>query len=225
MNVDRAASCPRIIVFFKHPVAGRVKTRLGAEIGMEAAATVYSAMLMDLDGKLRRARMAYTPYCGGKPVDSMVPWDHFRMQKGADLGERMANAFEDVFAEGSRRAVLVGSDIPGLTPHSLRKSVRSLACADMCIGPSDDGGYYLIGFNKESYDRRMFEMIEWSTPTVLSTTLNQAETYNLRVAAHPTLNDIDTAADLGDFFRNSTYLHRRLNPRLFYERKSCKSWI
>ena len=114
-------------------------------------------------------------------------------QKLGDLGVRMHEAFLDAFHSGCRRAVLLGTDIPQMTTHHLKQTFNALKENDIVIGPSTDGGYWLMGLN---HPVNLFRGINWGTRTVLEQTLALAKEKNLRVKKLDPLTDIDTVEDL-----------------------------
>lgn len=189
-----------VIVFLKAPEDGRVKTRLAENFSKGLVLDLYKAFVEDI---LVAVNLSGTPeifYYPPKKKQMIVQWlgDGWRYtcQSGMDLGQRMANAFKMTFDKGYEKAVLIGSDIPELNAKILKQSFEQLRLHDLVLGPSKDGGYYLIGFNRESYSDRLFENIGWSTPRVFSQTLGQAVEIHLNTVLLPVLNDIDTLEDL-----------------------------
>jgi rSAM/selenodomain-associated transferase 1 len=124
-------------------------------------------------------------------------------QEGADLGERMANAFDFSFAAGYGPVLLRGSDTPDLPASIIYEAQEALARekADLVLGPAADGGYYLIGLSQPA--PRLFEDIAWSTPGVLDATLQLATGMGLTVHLLPGWRDIDTPEDLLAFLQRS----------------------
>jgi rSAM/selenodomain-associated transferase 1 len=146
-------------------------------------------------------------------------------QSGSDLGERMKQAFNRVFSEGWRNAVLIGSDIPDLTPGVISEALGSLEKNDAVIGQASDGGYYLIGFNEKTFLPRMFHGIPWGTPAVFRETMKILTASTRTVHLAPEWQDVDTLDDLKSLFernrdpsfdnsRTMTYLRMHRN-RLF----------
>ncbi len=121
-------------------------------------------------------------------------------QRGDDLGERMKNAFKTIFSRGSTRAVLIGSDMPDLPGSSIDEAFTSLKNHDAVLGPSYDGGYYLIGFRSDSFLPEVFDGIAWSTPVVFQQTLAILHGSKYRVHTLQKRRDIDTFDDLKAFF-------------------------
>ena len=125
-------------------------------------------------------------------------------QKGEDLGERMRNGFIQTFAEGFKRVILIGSDIPGLPLEFIEEAFTSLRDKDAVIGPSLDGGYYLIGFRNKTFSPKVFEGIPWSTEKVFEETMKVLEKERLTVHTLPRWRDIDTIEDLKNLPGRST---------------------
>jgi rSAM/selenodomain-associated transferase 1 len=189
-----------LIVFAREPVPGRVKTRLARQVGAQAAAALYAEMLADtvaLAAALEDVRPVVfwaleTPEapCPDMPAMASAP------QRGACLGARMADAFRRTFADGSDVCCIIGSDSPDLPQDYVRQAFRMLEQdrADVVFGPSDDGGYYLLGMRR--FQPGLFREIAWGGPEVLETSLMRARELELRVELLPAWYDIDTAEDL-----------------------------
>jgi rSAM/selenodomain-associated transferase 1 len=120
-----------------------------------------------------------------------------RHQRGADLGERLASAFCELLAGPGDRAVVMGSDCPDLGPAVIGGAFAALDQHDVALGPTRDGGYYLIGLSRPAPG--LFEGVSWGTSHVLSQTLERAERLGLRVAGLAVLDDMDTPEDLVRF--------------------------
>jgi rSAM/selenodomain-associated transferase 1 len=197
-----ALSSPHLLVFAREPELGRVKTRLAAGIGAEAALAVYRELLALTAAAVAAAQVPATVWLAEAPTVADpaqprpewpgLPW---RVQPAADsLGARMAQAFAAAFAAGAGRVVVIGTDCPGLSAALLRQAFDELLTHELVVGPADDGGYYLLGMNKLEAD--LFSNKAWSTATVLPDTLADAARLGLRVARLPTLHDVDSAQDL-----------------------------
>jgi rSAM/selenodomain-associated transferase 1 len=145
-----------------------------------------------------------------------------RLQQGGDLGERMAEAFRELFAEGADEVLLIGSDIPQIDSFLIAGYFQALQAYDVVIGPAADGGYYLIGFTRKSFEEDLFERIDWSTERVYRQTLERARKQGLSVHSGRTLRDIDTYEDLESLVnqRNAElYLYDLV--RLFLQRRGA----
>ena len=162
-----------LLLFIKNPVPGKVKTRLAATVGPDRALELYLRMLAHTrNTALRTAASRLVFYSDF--VDEQDDWrrpDFEKMlQRGTDLSLRMHHAIADALQHHSR-AVLVGGDIPGLRADIIEAAFDALEEADVVIGPAEDGGYYLIGMSAPHPE--IFENIQWSTPQVLSQTLER----------------------------------------------------
>lgn len=190
----------RLIIFIKALVKGSVKTRLASQIGDDLALEAYQAMTADLTANLKE----YEPLtlyfvddpAGASLLKSPVSGDRIRRQAGHDLGEKMSNAFADVFREQVDLAVLIGSDIPYLDSSLIGEFFSKLMEYPLVLGPARDGGYYLIGFQRQLFTPRVFQNIAWSTATVFKETLQRAKESTLRVYSGKMLVDIDTLEEL-----------------------------
>jgi uncharacterized protein len=194
-----------VLVFVREPVAGRVKTRLAAEIGTEAALRVYTrlaehAVTQALRlGPAVQVRVHYTPdgargvvqqWLGGGPV--------YLPQHGDDLGDRMRSAFQAAFDRGFRQVVIIGSDLPRMSTDLLRHAFALLDQHPVVLGPADDGGYYLLGLRQM---QDVFHGIPWSTDRVLDCTSQRLRRAGISPALLEPLRDVDHAADLPDDLR------------------------
>jgi rSAM/selenodomain-associated transferase 1 len=198
----------RVILFLKRFQAGQVKTRLAARLGDRGALSVYNAMVVDLLAKLEPLRDILVPYFDllpdpndqPRPVSSLLSRGLLKVQRGDDLGERMSGAFQEVFAGGVERAVLIGSDIPQIDAPLLKGYLEALRTFPMVIGPAVDGGYYLIGFQRMHFDASLFHGIEWGTEWVLEQTLDVSRSLELPCYIGTELQDVDTLEDLESLF-------------------------
>jgi hypothetical protein len=125
-------------------------------------------------------------------------------QQGEDLAERMKNGFMEAYTMGFKRVVLIGSDIPDLPLEFIEEAFTSLKEKDAVIGPSLDGGYYLIGFKDKTFSSQVFKGIPWSTERVFEQTTKILEREGLTVHFLKPLRDIDKVEDLGNFLRGSS---------------------
>jgi len=185
----------------KAPQAGEVKTRLCPPLTAEAAATLYRGFLLDTVAKMTslpsvQPVMSYAPASGEAFFADLVPHWTRLPQDGVDLGARMHNCFRQLLAHDYDHVLLTGSDLPTLPRRILTQAVQLATSPqiDVILGPSEDGGYYLIGLRTPC--PALFEDMTWSTPEVLSETVQRATRLGLRMAYLPTWYDIDTPADL-----------------------------
>jgi rSAM/selenodomain-associated transferase 1 len=193
-----------VILFVKLPKKGRVKSRLAQRMDEDLVLRLYESMVLDTIDLLTKGRFPFQ-ICFTPPGarDSILEWlgrgYHVFPQAGDDLGDRMENAFEHVFSEGVEDALLIGSDIPGLTFDVMDEAFNALLKNEAVIGPAGDGGYYLIGFTKRSFDPVIFHDTAWSTKTVFRDTMNKLNNASLTVHVLPELTDVDTVEDLKTF--------------------------
>ena len=194
----------RVILFLKDFQAGRVKTRLAARLGDQGALEMYRAMVADLLANLEPLKDIIVPYFDSYPeaiesvssVSALLSQGKLKVQEGWDLGDRMSNAFREVFSDGAERAVLIGSDIPQIDSDLLAEYFEKLRQFPMAIGPAADGGYYLIGFQRGSFTPEIFDGIEWSTEVVFQQTVEKIRSFELPCYVGKELQDIDTIEDL-----------------------------
>jgi hypothetical protein len=198
---------PIVLLFIKAPFKGRVKSRLAAAVGDEAALELYKNFALDvIDASCTSGypfRICFYPPDAEEAIAAWLVGHPAAPQFGNDLGERMELAFKQIFSEGFTSAILVGSDIPGIAPAVFHEALESLKKSDAVIGPSADGGYYLIGFNRSSFLTRVFRGISWSTETVFRDTMDILQGSSLRVHLVSRLKDVDTLADLKAFFERN----------------------
>ncbi len=124
-------------------------------------------------------------------------------QRGDDLGARMAQAFQAALGNPYRSGIIIGTDIPGITVSMLSTAFKSLEEHDVVMGPTEDGGYYMIGLKKDVPE--LFENIAWSTDTVFSVTQEKVHALGLSLKVLPKLRDLDTEEDLHVFIQDSKH--------------------
>jgi rSAM/selenodomain-associated transferase 1 len=194
------ASRPRaVLVFVRAPEAGRVKTRLAAEIGAAAALRVYVRLAEHAVAAARASgasvRVHFTPAEAGEAVRGWLGGSaEYLPQREGDLGERMRRAFDEAFAAGHGQVVVVGSDLPDVSADLLRRAFALLERHEAVLGPARDGGYYLLGLRRPVPD--VFEGIAWSTPEVFAATVARLRAAGIEPALLETLADVDEAEDL-----------------------------
>jgi rSAM/selenodomain-associated transferase 1 len=185
-----------LIIFIKNPIRGKVKTRLAADIGAEKALDVY-LQLVELTRKAALGVNCTRNVFYSESMDN-DSWDEDRfnkfVQQGESLGERMKNAFDQVFALGAQKAVIIGSDCPELSSEIVADAFQVLDSKDVCIGPALDGGYYLIGMKRPL--PFIFENKTWSTDSVLGATTQDLDSNKLNYGFLKPLSDLDTIDDL-----------------------------
>jgi rSAM/selenodomain-associated transferase 1 len=189
-----------LLVFVKAPRPGAVKTRLVPDLGPENAATLYRLLAEEEVQQTTPQRGEYdrlffhAPAAARSEMEAWLGSQAWFPQEGADLGARMAGAFETAFSRGARRAAVIGTDVPGVSREIVLEALAALDDHDVALGPTHDGGYYLLALKRPRGE--LFEGIAWSTPGVLPATLNKAHSLNLSVYCLSRLTDIDTLEDV-----------------------------
>jgi uncharacterized protein len=186
-----------LLIFVKNVVKGHVKTRLAKDIGEERALEIYRLLLQQTlnvaAGAEASKEVWYSSYIENEDeVNEKV--HKKKLQQGDNLGDRMKFAFNNAFSNGFEKVVIIGSDCPELTSELLNEAFRLLDQNDVVIGPSEDGGYYLLG--KSKYEPGLFDGVQWSTQNVFRQTIEKAVKKSLTVTLLQPLNDIDTLEDL-----------------------------
>ena len=191
--------------FAKNPVPNQVKTRLVPPLSPEQAATLYTVFLTDWCETLAKLSdvdliIAYTPLKAESDLRGLIGDDAIYIpQMGAGLGERLISATQWAAKQGYTKILLVGSDSPTLPTSYILQALTLLDSRDIVIGPSTDGGYYLIGFSTANVAMTVpfvFEDIAWSTAGVFEQTMARIHSVKATVGLLPPWYDIDTAEDL-----------------------------
>ncbi len=193
-----------VLVFVKAPETGQVKTRLAQKMEPQLVAALYRYFVEDILSTLAGCdepiRIFFHPPEAGKSIgDWLGRFGACRAQAPGDLGIKMGRAFTDAFQEGYERVLLIGTDFPDLPPDIIREGFAMLAELDAVIGPTFDGGYYLIGLKPDTYTEELFADIAWSTRSVLAETMLRFREKGLSVHHLPPWRDIDTYEDLLHF--------------------------
>jgi uncharacterized protein len=199
-----------LIIFTRHPEPGKAKTRLIPALGAEGAASLHRKMveqtLLQARNLQKLQPLAIEVWFVGGNADLMATWLgedlSFQVQPDGDLGDRLLSAFQNAFSKGHRRVVTIGTDCPVLDTAILEQSFIALQHSILTIGPTRDGGYYLIGL--QYCIPELFSGIPWSTSTVFNDTLKIAERLQVMPALLPCLYDIDLPQDLENL-QNSVY--------------------
>lgn len=187
----------RLTIFLKAPQPGRVKTRLAAELGADAACAAHVRLVETVLGnlsKLNDIELRFTPDDSFAEIARWLrPGRLAKPQGPGDLGEKLSRAVRETLASGARRVVVIGSDCPEVTTADIEAAWTALADRDVVLGPAADGGYWLIGLR--SGDTPVFEGISWSTPRVLEQTLARCRAAHRTVMLLRELHDVDTLDD------------------------------
>ncbi|WP_310992746.1 TIGR04282 family arsenosugar biosynthesis glycosyltransferase [Aequorivita marina] len=184
-----------LLVFTRNPELGKVKTRLAKSVGDESALKIYKFLLnhtVEITKDLKADKYVFY----SENIHSDDIWDaaiyRKKLQSGTDLGERMKNAFAEIFDMGYKEVIIVGSDIHDLNTSDIETAFEALKTNEYVIGPATDGGYYLLGMKE--LNPEVFQNKNWGTETVLNDTL-----LDLRNKKHMLLderNDVDYFSDI-----------------------------
>lgn len=186
-----------LIIFIRNLVPGKVKTRLANEIGNEAALEVYKKLLHHTQFISSQLNCHKFVYYSDMIIEYDI-WDNKdyfkRVQRGDDLGQRMQNAFKEIFEMGYTKPVIIGSDCLELSSSGIEKAFHMLEKYDAVLGPASDGGYYLLGLKQVLPN--LFENKNWSTSSVLTDSITDLRKSHSSYFLLPVLRDIDKIEDL-----------------------------
>jgi rSAM/selenodomain-associated transferase 2/rSAM/selenodomain-associated transferase 1 len=213
----------RLIIFTRYPEAGITKTRLIPLLGTEGAANLQRKMteqtLYRLNGLAASNDLTIEIRYGGGNEQLMRRWlgseFEYASQGDGDLGIRMQRALEDAFKSGAASAVIVGTDIPDLTAEVVKKAFAVLKQKEMVLGPANDGGYYLIGFEKTTFSQSaedFFFGVPWGRDDVLKKTIKIAMNLGVDYSLLDKLDDVDRPEDLSVWERSRISEHHDSRP-------------
>lgn len=196
---------PAILLFAKAPVPGTVKTRLARHLGDEEATRIHRRLVEAQVGRLPPGWPTEIHYAPASAAGAMMAWlgphHHYEPQPSGDLGQRLRQGIGRALARGFPAVFAIGGDCPDLGPADFERGREALLSgADVVLGPTEDGGYYLIGMRREL--PALFEDIPWSTPETLGATLERAREAGLRHALLAPRRDLDEPEDLVFFRRH-----------------------
>lgn len=210
-----------IIIMAKVPEAGKVKTRLQPFLTPEQSAEFADCLLQDTISKAKSLEnkliVAYSP------LEQRDYFDRFHnlnliAQDGKDLGERMFNAFKFAVRKDSDSIVMIGTDSPTLPPTFIEKAFEYLEKADVVLGKTEDGGFYLIGLKK--LDRRIFAYVEWSSERTFEQTKKNLEKLGFSLAELSIWYDVDESKDL-ERLKEDEYLQEFAPKTAEWLKTSC----
>lgn len=184
-----------LLIFTRNLYLGKVKKRLAAKVGDLPALGIYEFLLKHTASITAPVDADKRVYYSERVEESDL-WNskifEKRQQQGADLGERMMNAFKEGFESGYSNIIIIGSDLYDLSTNNIEKAFESLETSDYVLGPAVDGGYYLLGM--KSLNSEVFKNKTWSTDSVLEQTLENIK--NDKTTILEERNDIDHYEDL-----------------------------
>jgi len=210
-----------LIIMAKAPRVGHVKTRLAASLPAEAVVDLYKCMIedtLDLARSVSSEELAIVcPISDVADLASWLPTIEIVRQQGEGLAAGLVSAFRTFIHRGYRRVVAVDGDSPQLAPETLDKAFRLLDGANVVVGPTTDGGYYLVG--STTVQAELFDRQRMGTGRALDSLMASAEDMGLRVALTETGYDVDEAEDLARLARElRLFPHRALRTAAWLAR-------
>ncbi|MFD2099749.1 TIGR04282 family arsenosugar biosynthesis glycosyltransferase [Flagellimonas iocasae] len=186
-----------LIILTRNPELGKCKTRLAAKVGDETALEIYKFLLDKTVSFTKNLKVEKWVFYSETIWQDDI-WDEDTYQKklqvGADLGQRMLNAFQEGFHSGFEKIIIIGSDMYHLSQADMEEAFLRLNDHDYVVGPAEDGGYYLLGM--KSLKKEVFQHKDWGTDSVLSDTLRDLESGSIFML--PEKNDVDYYEDIKD---------------------------
>ena len=189
-----------VVIMARQPVPGTVKTRLRPLLSDDDIVVLYDSFLRDRISQVSSLCgavpvIAYTPAQSRPFFAALAPDFLLLPQIGDGLSARLISTFRQLFDMGHEGAIATDSDSPTLPTESLQRALDSLAAhgADVVLGPSADGGYYLIGLRQ--LHPELFDAMPWSTPRVYDQTLRRAAGLGLKVSSLAAWYDVDTPVE------------------------------
>jgi uncharacterized protein len=199
-----------LLIFTRNPELGKCKTRLAATVGNETALEIYKFLLQHTVDITKDTHCIKQVYYSEEIWENDI-WNttifEKKLQDGANLGDRMANAFEQGFKNGFEKILVIGSDMFDLDAATIESAFSELDKADFVIGPAQDGGYYLLGMKKFNAD--VFKNKAWGTNTVLKDTLKNLE--KNKTTLLEIRNDVDVYEDIKDIPAFNSFLKNKYN--------------
>lgn len=195
-----------LILMSKIAGAAPVKTRLAKQLGQALAEELYQAFLQDIAHKVQALPVdlliSYTPQQADLEPFRTIFGEHctFMPQAGADLGQRMSQAFQTAFARHYSQVILIGGDSPDLPPAQMLAAIQALTDHEMAIIPTQDGGYCLIGFSAAGFCPAVFDLSSWGETSVYAQTCQIANQEQLKLWQGPLWQDLDDLDDLNAFY-------------------------
>ncbi|SKA82999.1 hypothetical protein SAMN05443428_10520 [Caloramator quimbayensis] len=206
------------ILMTRVPIEGETKTRLIGKLSEKECANLQFNFLKDIISLFDYIKnyadifITYTPEEKFKIIEDIIPSYVVSFpQKGIGLGERMKYAFEYVLSKNYDRVILMGSDIPMVKYNHIIDAFKALYNNDVVIGPTFDGGYYLLGM-KRVYRNLFDDVIKWGGESVFERTISIAKNNNLSVKVAEKNRDIDTYEDLSYLAENISNCKKEGQP-------------
>ncbi len=201
-----------LIIFAREPKDGKVKTRLARDLPVKIVTSLYKAFVKDVLALCLQARcdQRFLFYAGSnrslKFLKRFTPKFTLKRQLGSNLGGRMMHAFSFCHAQDFDKMLIVGTDCLEITSKDIEKAFKLLDRVDVVLGPSRDGGYYLIGMKKPVGS--IFEGVHWSSEKVLIQTLQKIQKIKKSYALLSKKEDVDTIKELKNLSKKCEILER-----------------
>lgn len=203
-----------VLLMCKMPVPGQCKTRMKPGLNDEECAALQEALIYDIVGMLNILPfpffIAFTPFNSGEYFKPLSACGGCFPQAEGDLGNRMEKAAEYVLKKGYAKVIIIGSDSPGLQPSVIIEACEELSVSDVCIGPCEDGGYYLIGM--KGLWKELFEGVSWGTEVVFQQTMDIIKRIGCKSSLLPMGYDLDRWEDLIRFKEQFEKIHWEKRP-------------
>jgi uncharacterized protein len=191
-----------LIIFYRNPTIGQVKTRLAVTIGKEKALEVFRRLASHTKQITESLTIDKIVFYSDS-IDLMDIWPNAKylkaLQQGNDLGEKMKNSFAAAFESGYDSVCIIGTDCYELETRIIAQAFEALVSDDVVIGPASDGGYYLLGMRR--FHPELFDDKQWSTETVFERTVSDIQSLGLKYSKLRRLRDVDTEGDLPEEWR------------------------
>ncbi|MEW9095865.1 MAG: TIGR04282 family arsenosugar biosynthesis glycosyltransferase [Clostridiaceae bacterium] len=230
-----------LILMTRIPIPGKTKTRLMKILSANECAEIHKAFLLDIFNVYEHIKedvdiyLTYTPGdCFDLMKDIIPSYIDCFPQIGEDLGERMLNSMANIFSKEYSKVVLMGCDIPQIQPKHIVEAFNLLESNEVCLCPTFDGGYYLVGMS-ELYPQIFSNNLKWGNKSVLEGTLDICNRLGINVALGHKCRDIDTKEDFmylteeikkGEFERSIECLNtKKFTENYWRKDKSAKSYI
>lgn len=202
-----------LIIFTRNPELGKVKSRLAADVGEQAALNIYKFLLAHTHKVTKELKVDKEVWYSNSIPDKDL-WDKGAFTKHAqiendDLGARMQYAFDRGFKKGYKYISIIGSDLYDISQADMEQALSQLENKDAVIGPATDGGFYYLGLSRSI--NTLFKNKKWGSNSVLEDCLNDLKKY--KIAQLSAKNDVDYLSDISDIDVFKPFLHIKLEEK------------
>ena len=179
-----------LAIFLKYPKAGKVKTRIAQDTDPNTATRIYKLLAEDVINNLKELPLTlHYDGCSLKKITQWLPNFNYEKQSDGDLGNRLIVSSEKHFANSKEKLIIIGTDCVEITIETIKETINLLDENDLVVGPTNDGGYYLIAV--KNHHPKLFYNIDWSSEKVFQQTINNANELGLIHKNLQTKRDID----------------------------------